>query len=228
MDINQIKTKAQQLRSIITGYKVPTLSLDQNDAPKYDGTFRIILNLVMQDKLKLLIRYGQVVGISVDSGTGSIEQDNLAGENFARAYDALTAYTYVQTAMALKMAGAIVDDIVEDNGVRIYLYQEGKVLNEYGNTIAELTEEEKRNVTMDTVREALDAKLQPAESTPSRTHNDLPKELDVDEDAVIEAGGIGNYLRGTYKHYLAKGHDFSWDYDNGVYHVFDIEWGRKI
>lgn len=232
MDINKINQKAKQLSKVIST-EVPTFDLSQPTAIEYDGSFKSIYNMVMQDKIKLLLKNGSVVGISVNSGTGSVEEDNLASYKFAEAYDSYDAMQYVNAAFILKNAGVVVDDIDESKGeIHIYLYRQGKMLDINCDVLVDVSDN--NDVTLSNVRQKIDeayAALHACEQCASDDEvefdEELPEEVEIDEDDVIEAGSIADYLRETYGHYLAKGNEFEWDYNDDVYTVWNIKWGRK-
>lgn len=234
--IDIINQKARQISKVINCTTVPTLSLDPTEGdPHYDGSFATIYQMVMEGRIKYMTHNDQIVGISIDSGTGSTEQDNIAAARFAQAYSFGKLFDYLETAFALKNAGVEVNDIVEQNGnVFIYLYRQGKILNDCCDTVVEISQDKLEEATMENIRQLLDQALgaQSGQQIPTtRTHNEhLPSEVEVSEDEVFRHGNLANYLRKTYGHYLAKGHRFNSQYigSTKTFKATDIEWGRKI
>ena len=235
----QVQEKARQIARIISDERLEELALDKVEGvPTYDGTFKTIYNMVKENQIKLLTRYGQVVGMSVNSGTGSVELDNVAAERFNHAYDAYTAYNYLQTAMALKKARAQVDDIVEESGkVKIYLYGEGKILDEQCNIVVALNDEQVREATMENVRQLLDDAYEAKYA--SKHEHTAPRECDSD-NLVIPAdeahnvdisstSAIKRYLRNKYQRFLQGGCvPQAVRNDDGSITVSDIAWGRTM
>ena len=241
-----INQKARELSRVINNVEIPSIDLSATYSfAEYDGSFRTIYNLVLMKRIKVLERGGVICGISVDSGEDSIEKDNIAGEKFSKAYSQMKAMRYIQTAMILITAGVIVDDIVEKPNVRIYLYREGKVLDDSGNVVVALTNEELSKATMDNIREMLDNAMSIKSSTKTSTSKskpkqDLPSEVVFTRDDVVKKlykyddcipTAVKKYLRETYNHYLAKDNKMKIyvdDNDSNVMsvRVSDIRWGR--
>lgn len=231
-----INQKARQISKVINCTTVPTLSLDPTeDDAHYDGSFTTIYQMVRKGRIKYMTYNDQIVGISIDSGTGSTDEDNITAARFAQAYSFSKMINYLETAFALKNAGVVVNDIVEQNGnVLIYLYRQGKILNGCCDTVVEISQDKVEQATMENIRQLLDEALeaQSGQQIPiTQTHNeDLPSEVEVSEDEVFRYGNLANYLRKTYGHYLAKGHRFNSQYigSTKTFKATDIEWGRKI
>lgn len=229
MNINEIKEQANKFSRVTDPRQIETFDLNRQDAPKYEGTFAEIYDMVLWGKIKLLTQGDQVVGISVNSGTNNVEMDNLAGRNFSKAYCCKDVMAMVKTAMALNVAGLGPDDIVEDkDGVKIYLYSKGKVINIYGDTLAELGEGE--NATYDNIREILDAKM--VKQIPiSRVTDELP-DTEVIESGNVDASSLKSiraYLKNKYHNCLEKGTRPDVDIlPNGDVKLTNIRWGRPM
>ena len=229
---DEINSKARKLARVISNQTLPVLDLSEDHgAPKYEGSFKEIYKLVKEGKIKLLTEGSNVLGISVDSGMGSIELDNIAGRNFGKVYDMYKAEQYVRTALILQQSGVQVGDI--DNN-KIYLYRDGKILNLDCEVIVELSDEQLQKATMENIRELLDKAYEekynqcaPAkQSNVNKQSESLPSQVSV---PASEAGNVKRYLRQHYGHYLAKGVELQVKYnDDGSAEVSGIEWGRAI
>lgn len=235
----KIIEQAKKLSKVLNNITLEEIDLNNTEGiPTYDGSFKTIYNMVKENKIKLLTRNGVVVGISVDSGTGSLEKDNLAAENFSKVYSIYTVRVYMGTTMMLLKAGVEVNDIVEEkNSVKIYLYREGKILNEYGETIVELSDEDLEGVTMDNIREVLDEAYNAKYA--SKQEHTAPRAYNVD-NVVISAdeahnvdisstSSIKRYLRNKYQRYLQGGCvPQAVRNDDGSITISDIAWGRTM
>ena len=235
----KIIEQAKKISKVLNNITLRKIDLDDTEGvPTYDGSFKTIYNMVKENKIKLLTRNGGVVGISVDSGTGSLEKDNLAAVNFSKVYSIYTAETYVGTTMMLLKAGVEVNDIVEENSsVKIYLYREGKILNAYGEAVIELSDEDLEGITMDNIREALDEAYN-AKYAPKHEHT-APKTVESD-NIVIPAdearnvdisstSAIKRYLRNKYQRFLQGGCvPQATENEDGSITVSDVAWGRTM
>lgn len=229
---DEINSKARKLARVIGNQTLPVLDLSEDHgAPKYEGSFKEIYKLVKEGKIKLLTEGSNVLGISVDSGMGSIELDNIAGRNFSEVYDMYTAEQYVRAALILQQSGVQVGDI--DNN-KIYLYRDGKILNLNCDVIVELSDAQLQKATMENIRELLDKAYEEKynQCAPTKQNNvnrqseSLPSQVSV---PASEAGNVKRYLRQHYGHYLAKGVELQVKYnDDGSAEVSGIEWGRAI
>ena len=92
--------------------EVATINLNENPY-EFEGSFKEIYNLMAEGRLKLLKRDGYVIGGSV-SGYGTIEEDNLAGEAFMKAYICKPLMAYVNLATQLVEANLIPEVVSED------------------------------------------------------------------------------------------------------------------
>ena len=70
---------------------------EQAKAPTYAGTFTELYELVKSEKVTLVtLNDGQVIGIYVESGTGNMMLDDLAGRNFQSAYGSKPMMQWVE------------------------------------------------------------------------------------------------------------------------------------
>lgn len=245
MNANEILNKARQLNKF-ANLTLPTIDIaEKQNAIKYDGSFKTIYDLVMADKLKLFTDGDILLGLSIDSGAKSIEQDIWASENFARAYTPHTAYKYSQAALALKAANIIVDAIKDDK--YLFLYAAGKVLDLDLDEVVTLSTIELAEATLDNIYEMLETALTAKITTSSQTSNtpsstaqtpassqtqDLPSRVVVEASEIPEANlrKIKSYLKNKYNHFIAKNCELTYNYDSeaGTIVIENIEWGRKV
>lgn len=245
MNANEILNKARQLNKF-ANLTVPTIDIaEKQNAIKYDGSFKTIYDLVMADKLKLFTDGDILLGLSIDSGAKSIEEDIWASENFARAYTPHNAYKYSQAALALKAANIIVDAIKDDK--YLFLYAAGKVLDLDLDEVVTLSTIELAEATLDNIYEMLETALTAKITTSSQTSNnhsstaqtpassqtqDLPSRVVVEASEIPEANlrKIKSYLKNTYNHFIAKNCELTYNYDSEADTIIieNIEWGRKV
>ena len=244
MNANEILNKARQLNKF-ANLTVPTIDIaEKQNAIKYDGSFKTIYDLVMADKLKLFTDGDILLGLSIDSGAKSIEEDIWAGENFARAYTPHNAYKYSQAALALKAANIIVDAIKDDK--YLFLYAAGKVLDLDLDEVVTLSTIELAEATLDNIYEMLETALTAKITTNSQTSNNpsstvqtLPSEAvletalsvktpassqtqDLPNRVVVEASEIPevnlrkikSYLKNKYNHFIAKNCELTYNYNS--------------
>lgn len=229
MNANEILNKARQLNKF-ANLTLPIIDIaEKQNAIKYDGSFKTIYDLVMADKLKLFTDGDILLGLSINSGAKSIEEDIWASENFARAYTPHTAYKYSQAALALKAANIIVDAIKDDK--YLFLYAAGKVLDLDLDEVVTLSTIELAEATLDNIYEMLETALSEKIATSSQTQ-DLPSRVVVEASEIPEANlrKIKSYLKNKYNHFIAKNCELTYNYDSeaGTIVIENIEWGRKV
>ena len=229
MNANEILNKARQLNKF-ANLTLPTIDIkEKQNAIKYDGSFKTIYDLVMTDKLKLFTDGDILLGLSIDSGAKSIEEDIWASENFARAYTPHTAYKYSQSALALKAANIIVDAIKDDK--YLFLYTAGKVLDLNLDEVVTLSTIELAEATLDNIYEMLETALSAKIQASSQTQ-DLPSRVVVEASEIPEINlrKIKSYLKNKYNHFIAKNCELTYNYDSETDTIIieNIEWGRKV
>ena len=191
-----------EIYGINRGAEVGTIELGANPYT-FEGTFQELYGLVAEGKLKLLKQNGMVVGGSI-SGYDTIEQDNLAGEAFNRAYSYKPLMQYVNLAVQLVESNIIPQEIVEDYDLKVRILN-NIWLDLYGNETSAPT---KKAVVADEDEDVYK----------------VPGIL-VDDDRNIK-----NYIRKTEGRCLARGCEptIRYNEDEDEYEVTGIQWGRKL
>ena len=93
-------------------------SIDLNQNPyTFEGTFMEVYNLVAEGRLHLLKQGNMVVGGSV-TGYDTVEQDNLAGMAFTRAFMFKPLMEYLELAVSLVEAN-LIPELVSETPFRI-------------------------------------------------------------------------------------------------------------
>lgn len=179
------------------------------------GTFKEILDNVMNGVIIPLVdNSGRIVGINFSTNVTNIIEDCIEQRKFEIRYCCKPVMDWALAALTIKADGKAVAEVIENA-------EEGiKVITTAGETI---TISEPRRV---------------AESHHAAAE-ELPEEVDIDMDeiepedsscqALVKA--VKKHLRNTYEHYLsgfAGDPEIEEDEEEGVYHVSNIHWGRKI
>lgn len=173
-------------------------------APTYAGTFTELYELVKSEKVTLVTANdGQVIGIYVESGTGNMMLDDLAGHNFQSAYGSKPMMQWVEILVDAVHTGKEVTEINEDEGTCLIA---GEVV---------------------TFSEKHSAHSTSHLDLPTEVVIDVEYEL----DGEVSEKTIANYLRNEYDHYLSgtATRPFEFEYEEGdeEVNVNDIQWGRK-
>lgn len=88
----------------------------RDSAPKYKGMFSELYDLIKNKNVTLVTeKDGTVTGIWVDSGANNLMSDQLAGENFSRAYCSRPVMDWIEMILDLIQENASVE-INDDEG----------------------------------------------------------------------------------------------------------------
>lgn len=175
----------------------------------YDGTFKMVYDLVKEGKVAPLSMYGQLAGISVQGPEGM--NDDLAGRYYQDAYGAIKGTYYALLAMQLITANLTPQEIVNDGTDNLKV----RVLGERWLDM-------KGDVTTAPVKEEPKAEV-----------------ADADDVIYVKTDNHGldvtdakRYLRKKYGRCFAKGEAPTVDnfeyVDNGIWKVINVKWGRKL
>jgi len=194
--------------------KVGEINLNENPYT-FEGTFKEIYNLMAQGRLTLLRNNGEVVGGSV-SGYGTIEEDNLAGEAFRKAYMCKPVMQYVNLATQLVEAN-LIPEIVSENPLRVNILNGLVTLDLYGNEV-------KDDVCTDEDEDGVEKEPEPEEILADDTY-EVPYKI-----GQFGEKNIRNYIRYTEGRCLARGCKINIHYkpEKDAYEISGIQWGRKL
>ena len=179
------------------GPKSVNLDAEMKKVPTYEGTLK---TMVDENKITLTVTdSGEVTGFWVDSGLPTM-LDNLAGNNFARAYCCLPVMNWLQLIMDAKYKGPAIERIDEKLGVIIYSDGSTKQYKEAHH-----------------IRDLHYA---------SDGDDELPdcislEDLDLDEE--FDDRDIRRAIKNYTGYFVAR--DCNFYVDDGM--VYDIEYGRK-
>lgn len=192
--------------------KVEEINLNENPYT-FEGTFKEFYGLVASGRVKALKQNDSIVGISV-SGYDTVEEDNLAGEAFGKAYNGYQALRYLDLATQLIEAN-LIPTIVSEDPLRITILNGLVTLNEYGEEVKEeIKVEENANVVDEEPEEIL------ADDT-----YEVPYKI-----GQFGEKNIRNYIRYTEGRCLARGCKINIHYkpEKDAYEISGIQWGRKL
>lgn len=174
-------------------------------APKYKGTFSELYSLVKAGLVTLVTaRDGNVTGIYVESGSGDVMTDELAGKNFSSAYCCKPVMKWTELIIDAKYHGKEITEIDDAAGTCKVAGELVKV-----NTGCPVRESAPRTESV---------------------NDELPSEVEIDADELDEISlrEVRNYLKREYGHCLARGVQPEIEEDDGIVYVTGIEWGRKL
>lgn len=201
----------------------------------FEGTLEEILQYVRDGKIKVVRYQGMIQGMHFDSGLSTLE-DNLAGQEFQKAFGYKPVMQWVLIAMQLLECGLIneVSEVVDDKYIVIPSIRQIIDLN--GNMVVELDQEEvpfsmgsTNMVITSALLDKLEEKLHPV-SEEAPAYEDYPSDLTV---SLEEVGGttdaaVKNYLRRRYARCLERGSVPTVAVEDDAVHITNIRWGRKL
>lgn len=188
--------------------RITTINIEAavENVERGSGTFKEILDNVMSNIIVPLVNNaGTIIGISFNTATDNIIQDNIEQRKFEMRYCCKPVMAWVLKALQIKADGKVVAEVIEnDEGI--------KVVTDQGEVI-----------------EIESYARQYHAASPTIT---LPSEVDIPMSEVPEDDmkAVKKYLRDTYGHYLSGFDDdptVTVDEEQECLHVTNISWGRK-
>lgn len=175
-------------------------------APKYEGTFEELKELVNTGVVGPIIKNGEVIGLNVNTGLGQVA-DHYAGENFAKVYSpsrTMKWYEMILNGEEPAPAPAPTPTQEED--------------------FEEVGEE-----TMKAMAQPCMEKTEVSGVTLTYSVHELPEGL-VPESGLVYIPNIKRWVRYDQQKCFAKGtsEDIVVSVANGQVKVSGIKWGRKL
>lgn len=214
MDIlnNTVETKAQEL-GLVKNDLTNVTDLSKMDSNPYKGTFEEMYNMVADGTIRPLVRNGEIIGGDVTKAPEGYT-DSEASHYFGQTYGMMLGTKYAMLAFKLKSYNLKPVEIVGE-GYNIKVNALGTWFDIDGNEVDEPKDdlpEENAEAEERVIVEASD--------------DDLPDEVEVDDEDELQELGVRDYLRLKYGRCLARGCEPYYDGDDMM--IYDIEWGRKL
>lgn len=197
-----------------------------NNATIGTGTFSNILEKVYDNTIiPLTDNEGNIVGVNYDAKAKDIIEDNIAQLRFTLAYTGKPLMGWILTALAIKADYLEMPKVIENEEKLAIELKDGKeiVLEDY-------TEDED-NYEVDDYEDYGDEKCEDPGEYNYIPKKNLPQILEICADefeAEPTLNDIKDYLRKTYKRYIKRDCDMTFEKYANNYIVKDIEWGRRI
>ena len=214
MDIlnNSVETKAQEL-GLVKNELTNVTDLSKMDSNPYKGTFEEVYNMVADGTIRPLVKNGEIIGGDVTKAPEGYT-DSEASYYFGQVYGTMLGTKYAMLAFKLKSYNLRPVEIVGE-GYNSKVNALGTWFNIDGNEVDEPKDdlpEENAEAEERVIVEASD--------------DDLPDEVEVEDEDELQELGVRDYLRLKYGRCLARGCEPYYDEDDMM--IYDIEWGRKL
>lgn len=194
-----------------------THALDETKAGS--GTFKNILDKVMDGTIIPLVENDTIVGISYDAKANTIVDDNIAERRFEKAYSGKPIMEWVLQALYVKAMGREIDQVVETNKeIRVDFKDNGCFyITGCGDALTGNCDKEEK----ESVRNSLE--------DPNKCSFDF-EDLECEGFEVDNDNDCLKFLRDKYQRFLSgkvAKPEIIRDYEEGVISFYNINWGRK-